>query len=232
MTLPTRAGTTLLASMTLLSLLAGTSPTHAGTEAMPTTHQAAENAEAAVIALLRSYERALNAKDVATIVSLYAPDGVFMAQHRPPNVGSGAIAAAYEGVFGMITLDITFEIDEVEVVTPTVAWARTRSAGKTTILATGDVVSEGNQELFLLFRADESAPWQIGRYIFSTTQRRVERAQTHELTGGLHSARTIRTVRSSSEDVWMASSSSWTPTASSKSARKRFPRRIASAKRT
>ncbi len=170
MTLPTRASTTMLACMTLLALLAGPSLTHAGTKTMPTTQEAAEKDDAAVIELLRSYERALNAKDVETIVSLYAPDGVFMAQHRPPNVGSQQIEAAYKGVFGMISLDITFEIDEVEVVTPTVAWARTRSAGKTTILATGDVVSEGNQELFLLFRADEGAPWKIGRYIFSTTQ--------------------------------------------------------------
>ena len=72
----------------------------------------------------------------------------------------------------MITLDIVFQIDEVEVVSPTVACARTRSSGKTTILATGDQVSEGNQELFVLFREEGSGDWKIGRYIFSTTQPR------------------------------------------------------------
>ena len=72
----------------------------------------------------------------------------------------------------MITLDIVFQIDEVEVVSPTVACARTRSSGKTTILATGDQVSEMNQELFGLFREEGSGEWKIGRYIFSTTQPR------------------------------------------------------------
>ena len=120
--------------------------------------------------VLRRYEAALNARDVDTIVSLYAEDGVFMAQHRAPSAGHTAIERAYREIFGMISLDIAFELDEVEVVSPTVAYARTRSAGNTTILATGDVVSEGNQELFLLTRASEAQGWQIGRYIFSTTQ--------------------------------------------------------------
>ncbi len=122
--------------------------------------------------VLRRYATALNARDVDTIVSLYANDGVFMAQHRTPSVGRAAIEQAYREIFGMIALDIAFEIDEVEVVSPTVAYARTRSAGKTTILATGDVVSEGNQELFVLLRDAASGDWKIGRYIFSTTQPR------------------------------------------------------------
>ena len=54
-------------------------------------------------------------------------------------------------------------------VSSTVAYARTRSAG-TTILANDAQVSEGNQELFVLVRDDESSDWRIGRYIFSTTQ--------------------------------------------------------------
>jgi uncharacterized protein (TIGR02246 family) len=162
-----------IAALTLLGLLtltAASPPSPTREDPMPTTQATLHDEEATIVALLRGYESALNARDVETIVSLYATDGVFMAQGRPPNVGSAQIEAAYTGVFEMITLDITFEIDEVEVVTPTMAWARTRSAGKTTILATGAVVSEGNQELFLLLRPDANAPWKIGRYIFSTTQ--------------------------------------------------------------
>lgn len=122
--------------------------------------------------LLRSYESALNAADVGAIVALYARDGVFMAQHRSPSVGIAAIEVAYREILGMIRLDIEFEIDEVVVVSPTVAYARTRSAGTTTILANDAKISEGNQELFVLVRKDESAAWRIGRYIFSTTQPR------------------------------------------------------------
>lgn len=126
----------------------------------------------AATTLLRRYEAALNAADVDVIVGLYADDGVFMAQHRSPAIGRDQVEAAYREILGTIRLDIAFEIDEVVVVSPTVAWARTRSAGTTTILANDAQVSEGNQELFVLVRADESAEWRIGRYIFSTTQPR------------------------------------------------------------
>lgn len=122
--------------------------------------------------LLRSYESALNAADVDAIVALYADDAVFMAQHRSPAIGRDQVEAAYREILGMIRLDIEFAIDEVVVVSPTVAYARTRSAGTTTILANGAQVSEGNQELFVLVRDDPSAAWRIGRYIFSTTQPR------------------------------------------------------------
>lgn len=137
-----------------------TQATHLSQQVEPATH------------LLRSYEAALNAADVATIVSLYADDGIFMAQHRSPAMGRAQVEATYREILSMIRLDIEFAIDEVVVVTPTVAYARTRSAGTTTILANGAQVSEGNQELFILVRADENAAWRIGRYLFSTTQPR------------------------------------------------------------
>lgn len=137
-----------------------TQATHLSQQVEPATH------------LLRSYEAALNAADVATIVSLYADDGIFMAQHRSPAIGRAQVEATYREILSMIRLDIEFAIDEVVVVTPTVAYARTRSAGTTTILANGAQVSEGNQELFILVRADENAAWRIGRYLFSTTQPR------------------------------------------------------------
>ena len=120
--------------------------------------------------LLRSYEAALNRGDVDTIVSLYAPDGVFMAQHREPSTGQGSIGPTYREIFGLIDLDIRFEIDEIEVVSPTLAWARTRSAGTVTILENGAQISESNQELFILVRHAPGSGWRIGRYIFSTTK--------------------------------------------------------------
>lgn len=124
----------------------------------------------AATSVLRRYEAALNGGDVDTVVSLYAPDAVFMAQHRSPAIGAQAIAAAYREIFGMIRLDIAFEIDEVVVVSPTVAFARTRSVGTTTILDDDMQVAESNQELFVLVRDDAASDWKLGRYIFSTTQ--------------------------------------------------------------
>ena len=118
--------------------------------------------------ILATYEQALNASDVDTVMTLYADDGVFMAQHSAPNVGRDAIRRAYDGVFEAIDLDIRFTVDEVTQVSPRWAFARTRSEGFVTINATGDKAPEGNQELFM-FEKQDSGEWKIARYIFSTT---------------------------------------------------------------
>lgn len=125
-----------------------------------------------ITALLHQYEASLNAADVPAILSLYAPDAVFMAQHRKPSVGTAEIETAYREVFAAIQLDIKFEIDEVIIASPSVAYARTRSAGTTTILANSAKIAEGNQELFILSRDTTESSWKIGRYIFSTTEPR------------------------------------------------------------
>ena len=128
--------------------------------------QAAGDAED-VRALLKSYERVLNASDVAGVLELYADDGVFMAQHNPSAAGKGQIEVAYKAVFEAIELNVTFDIVEIEVIAPNWAFARTNSSGTTRINATGDQVSERNQELFLLERVN--GDWKIARYAFSTT---------------------------------------------------------------
>ncbi len=118
--------------------------------------------------VLAKYERALNASDTDTVMTLYADDSVFMAQHSAPSVGREAIRRAYDGVFGAIDLDVRFTVDEVIQASPQWAFARTRSEGFVTINATGDKAPEGNQELFVLAKQD-SGEWKIARYIFSTT---------------------------------------------------------------
>jgi len=85
-------------------------------------------------------------------------------------MGRAEIETAYREIFGMLRLDVELAIDEVVVVSPTVAYARTHSTGTTVILANGAEVSEGNSELFVLVRDNESDDWRIGRYIFSTSQ--------------------------------------------------------------
>ena len=48
------------------------------------------------------------------------------------------------------------------------AWARTSSAGRTTVLANGQVLDEGNNELFVFRRED--GEWRIHRYLFATNR--------------------------------------------------------------
>ncbi len=117
-------------------------------------------------AVLKNYERALNASDVDGILKLYTEDGVFMAQHNPSAVGIKQVEAAYTAVLQAIDLDIEFDIVEIEVIADDWAFARTNSSGTTTINATGDQVNEGNQELFVLKKIDDN--WKIARYLFSS----------------------------------------------------------------
>jgi len=131
---------------------------------------AAESDEAQIKAVLKSYEHVLNASDVDGVVKLYTRDGVFMAQHNPSAVGIRQVKAAYTGVFQAIDLNVEFDIVEVNVIADDWAFARTNSSGTTTINATGDKISEGNQELFVLQKID--GVWKIARYSFSTTNPR------------------------------------------------------------
>ena len=119
--------------------------------------------------VLRSYEAALNANAIDTILDLYGSEPVFMPQHAPALVGRDAVRAGYEQVFATIKLDVRFEIHEVEEAGD-YAWARTSSAGRTMILAAGAQVAEGNNELFIFRR--ENGAWKIHRYLFATTQPR------------------------------------------------------------
>ncbi len=123
--------------------------------------------EAQIEAVLKGYERVLNASDVEGVLKLYTEDGVFMAQHNPSAVGIQQIEAAYTAVFQAIDLNVEFDIAEIEVIANDWAFARTNSAGTTTISATGDKVAEGNQELFVLQKIDGN--WKIARYSISTT---------------------------------------------------------------
>ena len=118
--------------------------------------------------VLSTYEKALNASDADTVMTLYADDGVFMPQHSAPKVGKEAVRAAYDGVFQAITLNIEFTVDEIHQVSPGWAFAQTRSEGFVTINATGDKGPEANQELFIFQKTDDGS-WKIARYIFSTT---------------------------------------------------------------
>ncbi len=58
--------------------------------------------------------------------------------------------------------------DCVTQVSPSWAFARTRSEGTVKVNATGDGGPEANQELFL-FKKSDDGNWKIARYIFATT---------------------------------------------------------------
>jgi uncharacterized protein (TIGR02246 family) len=123
--------------------------------------------EQAVAAVLAKYEDALNRSDTKAVMDLYASDGVFMAQHFPSSVGADAVRKAYDGVFKAIQLTVKFTLAEVVEISPNWAFARTNSAGKVKVHATGQSNPESNQELFVFQKV--AGDWKIARYCFSTT---------------------------------------------------------------
>ncbi len=132
---------------------------------------AGDSEKVQIEAVLKGYERVLNASDVAGVVKLYTEDGVFMSPNNPSAVGIHQVEAAYTGAFQAIDLDVNFDIVEVEVIADDWAFARTNSTGTVTINATGDNFPEGNQELFVFQKTDDG-DWKIARYSFSTTNPR------------------------------------------------------------
>ena len=128
-----------------------------------------DKATAAILQQLQRYERALNASDIDQVMVLYGEGPVFMPQHAPALVGRDAVRAGYAHVFNTIKLNVRFEVHEAQEAGEW-AWARTSSAGRTRILASGADIEEGNNELFVFRR--ENGVWKIHRYLFSTTRPR------------------------------------------------------------
>jgi uncharacterized protein (TIGR02246 family) len=137
----------------------------------PHAHQrspspSAAQARAAIKGVLASYEQALNASDVEGVVQLYSDDAVVLAPGSPSAVGIDAVRAAYSGIFQAIDLDLTFEIAEVKVVSPSWAFVRSTSRGIVTSRADGAQTSSSNQELFVLHKSQ--GRWNLARYSFSS----------------------------------------------------------------
>jgi len=149
---------------TALGALVST-PAEAQTRQQPRSSDVQQRAE--IVAVLRSYERALNASDVAGVVRLYTADAVLMAPNAPAAIGTAAVSAAYTGIFQAIDIDLTFQVAEVHVVSPEWAFLRSNSNGSVIVLSNGVQVPSSNQELFVLQKCERG--WKLARYSFSST---------------------------------------------------------------
>lgn len=128
----------------------------------------AASVQADIEEVLQTYETALNASDTDTVLTVFAPDGVFMAPNSPSTVGVDAIRAAYNGIFQTITFDTELTVEEVAQVAPNWAFVRTSSNGHVTVNAIKQRVPDANHELFIFQKGDDDA-WKIARYSFATT---------------------------------------------------------------
>jgi uncharacterized protein (TIGR02246 family) len=127
-----------------------------------------KSTQADIERVLQTYETALNASDIDTVMTVFAPDGVFMAPNSPSRIGADSIHAAYAGIFQAITFDTELQIEEIEQVAANWAFVRTSSVGFVTVHAIGERVPDANHELFVFQKGDDER-WKIARYCFSTT---------------------------------------------------------------
>ena len=133
--------------------------------AVPFAVSGAQNsAEKQIQTLLANYETSLNASDAGRIEQLYTVDGVFMPAGFPTASGRPAVRGAYDAVFKNIRIAIHFTVDELKV-KGDFAYARTHSAGTSTVVATGANGPEANRELFIFARTANG--WKIARYLFN-----------------------------------------------------------------
>ena len=119
-----------------------------------------------ITAVLHAYGAALKSRNVEDAVALYTADGVIMPPHFTASAGTQALRESYTRIFATIQLVIKFDIDEVVVMSPEWAFARTTAEGTKTMLATQESEAHSNQELFIVKKED--GQWKIARYAFST----------------------------------------------------------------
>jgi uncharacterized protein (TIGR02246 family) len=132
---------------------------------IPVATAGAQNtAEKQLHTLLAAYETSLNAGDAGRIEQLYTEDGVFMPGGFPTASGQSAVRGAYDAIFKNIRIAIHFTVDEMKV-KGDFAYARTHSAGTSTVVATGASGPEKNRELFVFARGKNG--WKIARYLFN-----------------------------------------------------------------
>jgi uncharacterized protein (TIGR02246 family) len=140
-------------------------PAFAFFAAAPFAVSGAQNtAETQIQTLLANYETSLNAGDAGRIEQLYTADGAFMPAGFPTASGRPAVRGAYDAVFKNIRIAIHFTVDELNV-KGDFAYARTHSAGTSTVVATGASGPEMNRELFIFARTPSG--WKIARYLFN-----------------------------------------------------------------
>lgn len=126
------------------------------------------SAKEEITTLLLSYRTALIASDTAAVMSLYASDSRLMAQGSSTVIGWTNIQSWYVECFARISLDVTFEVNEVVVMNAEYGFASTTSKGTQRDLKTGKESNEGNHELFVVRKIE--GEWKMARYCFSSTK--------------------------------------------------------------
>jgi len=115
--------------------------------------------------ILETYAAALDGNDVETLVGLYAPEGVFMAEGEKAAVGRDALRASYKAIFATLKVGLKFSLQEAEQ-SGDLGWARALSTGTVKVLATG-AETQNSFNLLVVFRREGGA-WKIRSYLYAS----------------------------------------------------------------
>jgi ketosteroid isomerase-like protein len=115
--------------------------------------------------VVHRYEQLLNAGDTASIVGLFAPDGVAEWNDKPTFVTRQEKIAAYDALFKIAKFSTVFGYAGIDVAGDT-AVVRTFHHKGATILEGGKEVVDLNREVFVLRKLGND--WKIKLYIFNT----------------------------------------------------------------
>jgi uncharacterized protein (TIGR02246 family) len=126
---------------------------------------------AQIVAVMDRYVAALRSNNVEALVALYASDGIFMRENLPAVVGAEALRAAYRQIFATLKVDLSFDIQEIEVAGD-MAWLRGISKGRIKTLATGVETNESFNQLIVLRRqaGGPAGAWKIRSYLYASNQ--------------------------------------------------------------
>jgi ketosteroid isomerase-like protein len=115
--------------------------------------------------VVHRYEQLLNAGDTASIVDLFAPDGVAEWNDKPTFATRQKKIAAYDALFKLAKFSTVFGYAGIDVAGDT-AVVRTFHHKGATILEGGKEVVDLNREVFVLRKLGNE--WKIKLYIFNT----------------------------------------------------------------
>ena len=118
-----------------------------------------------VRALLQRFEDALHAGEAELAVGCYGDDGMAMAATMPTLAGRDHLLESYRQFVTMFEMDVVFTVDEGVVVSPTVAYALTRSNGTQKVKSRAVTNAEANRDVRVLSREDVR---KIRRYMNNT----------------------------------------------------------------
>jgi uncharacterized protein (TIGR02246 family) len=154
-------------SICLLVLVSGCSQN--GKELKMGAHETAgtgtpnsEQERASVQAAVAAYFSALDKSDVDDAIGAFTPDAMIALQGLETVRGTAHLRTAYADAFKALRFASTHTYDEVRIYGDE-AFVRTTSGSQTTVLATGEVMSERYREFFILKKVD--GRWRIDRYM-------------------------------------------------------------------